>query len=65
MSAIVEANRINKKVQLDQQHELHILKDMELTIEKGNSFRLWDHPEVGNPHCYIMSVGWIESLQEV
>ena len=35
MSAIVEANRINKKVELDQQQELHILKDVDLTIEEG------------------------------
>ena len=35
MSAIVEANGINKKVQLDQQQELHILKDVDLTIEAG------------------------------
>ncbi len=35
LSAIVEANRINKKVQLDQEQELHILKDVDLTIEEG------------------------------
>ena len=35
MNAIVEANRINKKVQLDQEQELHILKDVDLTIEEG------------------------------
>ena len=35
LNAIVEANRINKKVQLDQEQELHILKDVDLTIEEG------------------------------
>jgi putative ABC transport system ATP-binding protein len=35
MSTILEANGINKKVELDQHQELHILKDVDLTIEEG------------------------------
>ncbi len=35
LSKIIEANEINKKVQLDPQQELHILKDVDLIIEEG------------------------------
>lgn len=35
MNTIVEARNINKKVQLGKNNELHILKDVDLDIEKG------------------------------
>ena len=35
MTNIIEASSINKKVELDKGHELHILKDVNLAIEKG------------------------------
>jgi putative ABC transport system ATP-binding protein len=35
MSPILEAKAVNKKVQLEQNHELHILKDVDLEIEEG------------------------------
>ena len=35
MSKILEARSINKKVELGKDHELHILKDVNLEIEKG------------------------------
>ena len=35
MSHILEAKDVNKKVELDKDHELHILKDVDLEIEEG------------------------------
>ncbi len=35
MNTILEAKKINKKVELEKNNELHILKDVDLTIEKG------------------------------
>ena len=35
MSHILEAKAVNKKVELDKDHELHILKDVDLEIEEG------------------------------
>ena len=35
MSPILEAKDVNKKVELDKNHELHILKDIDLEIEDG------------------------------
>ena len=35
MSPILEAKAVNKKVELDKDHELHILKDVDLEIEEG------------------------------
>ena len=35
MSNILEARSMNKKVELDKDHELHILKDVNLEIEEG------------------------------
>ena len=35
MTNIIEASNINKKVELDKGHELHILKDVNLVIKKG------------------------------
>ena len=35
MSPILEARSINKKVELGKDHELHILKDVDLEIEEG------------------------------
>lgn len=35
MSNILEARKMNKKVELGKDNELHILKDVDLTIEKG------------------------------
>ena len=32
---ILEAKAVNKKVELDKDHELHILKDVDLDIEEG------------------------------
>src|SRR5690554_5365277 len=35
MNDILIAKRVNKKVMLDKHNELHILKDVQLTIKKG------------------------------
>ena len=35
MSPYFRSKRMNKKVELDKDHELHILKDVDLEIEEG------------------------------
>ena len=35
MNNLLSANKINKKVALGKQNELHILKDVDVTIQRG------------------------------
>ena len=55
MSPILEAKAVNKKVELDKDQELHILKDIDLEIEDGEFVSVMGPSgKAGNQHCFII-----------